>query len=603
VDVSATTQVAANTHNLTPIYYNDVAIIPITEIQGDVLVIDGSLTLNSVNDVTTLGDVKSSMGLTGTGQPYSLNAIGAVVYGSGAIGPTGATGATGPTGAAGYVGYGVFNYNNDILPMADNDWGFLGFDLAIGNDVAQQTFLSSIIDLLQAGRNVLLTAHQGMITEQFLLISYVNNGGYYTFPVPMMVGVPWVNGDPTTFYAYPAPIEGPTGAEGATGATGADGATGSQGATGADGPTGATGSQGATGPFSVPLANKIEVVSASDVPSTALVYSSLVSPNQYVPLVDSLSLAPTAPSTGTGWRMTKPASPNATTMMNGSQYTIVAVGTVNWTLIGFAAATIGTTGTRNATVLTGANGYVCSPTDYTKYINWFPLNALYGLSLPQTIVPASAVLKKNLNAVWALVKFNNDLAVQGYISLIVETYAYQYLSNTTNGYTGRWTYSFPVYAIDGGSVQNFGASAGTALTTSVPRAVGGYTYLLYAEDKYPKYTPNVPGFGFFPSNGMSPSQATVANTLRDPYDVYPEYPHFGFNGCQYSANATQPTYGGANPYADEASVEVSAMYVKTQSNPQAPGALQPGIDFQVLAMGYRGTNDAGMQSNNYTLTF
>jgi hypothetical protein len=94
---------------------------------------------------------------------------------------------------------------------------------------------------------------------------------------------------------------------------------------------------------------------------------------------------------------------------------------------------------------------------------------------------------------------------------------------------------------------------------------------------------------------MFPSQTTVANTLRDPYDVYPEYPHFPLGAVQYSENGAQPS--------DRAAAEVATIYFKSTSSPNSPGALQPGFDFEVLAMGYRGTNNAGTQQQNYTLSF
>jgi hypothetical protein len=199
-----------------------------------------------------------------------------------------------------------------------------------------------------------------------------------------------------------------------------------------------------------------------------------------------------------------------------------------------------------------------------------------------------------MNAVWALVKFNNDLAVQGYISLTLETY--NYASPPASGsYTGRWAYSFPMFALAGGSASAWNASGGAALAATTPRAVAGYTYLLYCEDKYPKFVPNQAGLTFGVSNGMFPSQTSVANTLRDPYDVYPEYPHFPLSAVQYSENGAQP--------ADRAAAEVATIYFKSTSSPNTPQNLQPGFDFEVLAMGYRGTNNAGTQQQNYTLSF
>jgi hypothetical protein len=107
--------------------------------------------------------------------------------------------------------------------------------------------------------------------------------------------------------------------------------------------------------------------------------------------------------------------------------------------------------------------------------------------------------------------------------------------------------------------------------------------------------PNQAGINFGVSNGMFPSQTTVANTLRDPYDIYPEYPHFPLSAVQYSENGTQP--------ADRAAVEVATIYFKSTSSPNTPQNLQPAFDFQVMAMGYRGTNSNGTQAENYTLTY
>jgi hypothetical protein len=377
------------------------------------------------------------------------------------------------------------------------------------------------------------------------------------------------------------------------------GSTGPAGPTGATGPAGPT---GATGPFSIPLANKIEVVSASDVSSTALVWSNLnPAGNVYVPLADSLSLAPTDPSSGTGWRMTKPTSFLATSMISGTAYTVNVVGTTNWTLIGWTApVVVGSSATYNGVAITGT-GTVSLASVYGTNISWFPLNLLYGLSLPQTTIPSPIVRKKNLNAVWALVRFNNDIAQQGYFSLTVESYAYQFGGNTSNNYTGRWAYSLPMYAVAGGSAVQF--NAGATLTTVMPRAVGGFTYLLYIEDKYPKMLPNIAG-QFQVSNGMFGSQSQVAHTTRDPYDIYPEYQHFPLNAVQYTENATQPAYGGSSPYADQGDVEVASVYFKTTQGPNAPQRPQPDFDFQVLSMGFRGTDDAGaVVSQNYTLSY
>jgi hypothetical protein len=72
--------------------------------------------------------------------------------------------------------------------------------------------------------------------------------------------------------------------------------------------------------------------------------------------------------------------------------------------------------------------------------------------------------------------------------------------------------------------------------------------------------------------------------------------------CQYTQNAVQPSYGGANPYTDQAAVEVASIYLNTSSTSPSAGIGQTVIDYQVMAMGYSGVNPAN-QSFNYTLSF
>jgi len=291
-------------------------------------------------------------------------------------------------------------------------------------------------------------------------------------------------------------------------------------------------------------------------------------------------------------------------MVSGTAYTINIVGTTNWALLGWTAPiAIGSTATYNGVVATGT-GTVSLASVYGTNISWFPYNPNYGQSsLPWTI-PINPIRKKNLNAVWALVRFNTELAQQGYFSLTVESYAYQ-TPPATGAFTGRWAYSLPMFALAGGSTAAFNASS--TLTTAMPRALAGYTYLLYCEDKYPKMLLNTSATAnptaFQVSNGMFPSQSLVSKTARDPYDVYSQYQHFPLSAVQYSQNALQPSYPTAE-YEDQGDVEVSAIYFKTTQNPNTPQAPQPALDFQVLAMGYRGITDAGaVVAENYELTY
>jgi hypothetical protein len=346
---------------------------------------------------------------------------------------------------------------------------------------------------------------------------------------------------------------------------------------------------------SAALANRVFVNSVGSPTSTALTWSASSVGNQYVPLAADTSVTfrpPIAPTSGTGWRFTKTynlITVATSGLIIGSTYSIVTPGTINWVAIGAAATTAGTQFTYNGVAITGTGGTAVE----TSKISWYSLNALYGLSLPQTTIPSGAVSKANLQNAWFLVKFNADIALQGSLAIQIDTYAYQYGGNTTNGFTGRWAYSFPLQQAVG-----FNAGSATNITTGgspgllSPRLRAGFTYLLYAGDYttvgaagplQPASSQYLPaGAGLF-----APSQALIANTLRDPYDIYPEYPHFGLTSCLYTANATQPPYGGANPYSDQAAVEVASIYLNTNSTSPSSGVGQTVTDFQVMAMGYK----------------
>jgi len=285
----------------------------------------------------------------------------------------------------------------------------------------------------------------------------------------------------------------------------------------------------------------------------------------------------------------------------------VTPGTINWTLIGATAATAGTQFTYNGVPITGTGGTAVE----TSKISWYPLNELYGLTLPQTVVPPGAVSKANLRTAWFLVKFNADIALQGSLAIQIDTYAYQYPfpvpvpPATYPSYTGRWAYSFPLQQGIG-----FNAAAGTNINTGgtpglfSSRLRAGFTYLLYAGDYSTVGAPGPVGpltTQYLPGGAglFAPSQTLLTNTLRDPYDVYPEYPHFGLTSCLYTPNATQPPYGGANPYSDPAAVEVASIYLNTNSTSPTSGVGQTVTDFQVLAMGYT----TSIKSLSYPLTF
>jgi hypothetical protein len=292
----------------------------------------------------------------------------------------------------------------------------------------------------------------------------------------------------------------------------------------------------------------------------------------------------------------------ANPLITGETYTIVAVGNLplNWVAMGAAAATAGTQFTYNGTAPTG--GLVTPGSAYpSTKISWYSLNALFGLSLPQgasavppTIIPSIAIKKKNLRNAWFLVKMNADIALQGSWAIQIDTYAYQFGGNTTNNFTGRWAYSMPQER-----GQGFNAAVATNITNTAgllfPRLRSGFTYLLYAGDMTPAYLPLQVAGTYQVGGGalFAPSQATTENTLRDPYNLYMTYPHFGMTATAYTPNATQPAYGGSSPYSDEADVEVASIYLNTDSKSPPAGIGQTVMDFNVMAFGYSGLVEGG----------
>jgi hypothetical protein len=245
----------------------------------------------------------------------------------------------------------------------------------------------------------------------------------------------------------------------------------------------------------------------------------------------------------------------------------------------------------NGTAPVGGTTTVGTAYTSTK-IAWYALNSLSGVSLPSSIVPSISIKKKNLHNAWFLIKMNSDVAVQGAFAIQIETYAYQFGGNTTNDYTGRWAYSLPLQQGNG-----FNAATTTNITTAAgllfPRLRAGFTYLFYAGDMSPAYLP-LQGAGSYMVGGsalFTPSQVKTENTLRDPYNLYTDYPHFALTSTAYTPNATQPTYGGVNPYTDQGDVEVASIYLNSSSTAPYVGVGQTVMDFNVMAFGYSGLSE------------
>lgn len=515
---------------------------------------------------------------------------------TGASGPIGATGATGPQGATGAPAYGSFTFS-DTAPHGVNDWfQNTPTNYGFGNTGSQsnQDWLLALRSAFQSYQPIYLTLVQGSSSQTVKVVSVVPDVGF-TYVEYLYFSIPpvWTDGAVTSCYVSLA---------------------------GNDGPTGAT---GPTGPFSQALANKLLVDEVSD-PAGGVVnltWSTGDPPDVYVPYNDppapgslNTTIAPVDPgATGTGWRFAKTynaesVSTAGTTLVSGNTYTIISQGNpvLNWNAMGAPAShPNGTQFLYNGTAPVGGTTTVGTAYASTK-ISWYALNALYPFTsaipptLPTSIVPSTAMKKKNLRNAWFLVKMNSDVALQGSFAIQIETYAYQYGSNTSNDYTGRWAYSLPLQ-----QGQGFSAQTTTNITTGTtfPRLRSGFTYLLYAGDISPAILPNA---GLTYSQGGSglfaPSQVSTENTLRDPYNLYVSTPHLGLTSSSYAANATQPAYGGSSPYTDPADVEVASIYLNTSSTSPPVGVGQTTMDFNVMAFGYSGFVESSGTEQTFSYT-
>jgi hypothetical protein len=519
------------------------------------------------------------------GSPYVPGSTGPTGPSGGGGGSTGPTGSLGPTGAQGAAGqsssYYPYQADNGTVPTTGHiTWSnftsqISSTSIRVNHIDKNSVDIDIFLSLIQQGNTLIIQDANVSANFQTWLVNGppVYNVTDWEFPVALVT-----SGGSTNFannhdiiLAIIASPPGPT---------------------------------GPTGPgLTTSLSNRVIVNSVGTPSSTALTWSSTSVANQYVPLASDTSVSykpPVSPITGTGWRFEKTynlITVATSGLLISNTYSIVTPGTINWTAIGATASTAGTQFTYNGVAITGTGGTAVS----TNKISWYSLNALYGLSLPQTVAPGGSFTKADLQNAWFLVKFNADIALQGSLAIQIDTYAYQYAfpGPSYPAYTGRWAYSFPLQQGVGFTAQQ---TTNITTGTTFPRLRAGFTYLLYAGDystvglpgPYLTGSPTylTGGAGLFP-----PSQALVANSLKDPFDIYPEFPHIGLTSCLYLPNAVQPTYG--SPYTDPASVEVASIYLNTSSTAPYSGVGQTVTDFQVIDMGYTSTNG----SFSFPLTF
>lgn len=557
------------------------------------LTMDNYVTLASFNGTTisssnSLTLSASNLYITANGSPGSN---GQVLTASGATcswqTPTGGGGATGPTGPAG-PSSSYFNYRASTVltnpasaritwqNSTQTDSTYFQVNHLDIDGVDVEVFLSSV----KAGNTLIIQNADNSTNFQKWLVSAVtvvaNQYVEYTVSLVTSSGADFADNHRIFLAILSAGIAG---------------------ATGATGPTGVTTS----------LTNRVMATPVGTPSNVPLTWSSGSTPSGFVPLATESGItyrAPVAPTSGTGWRFNKTynlitVATSGLTINN--TYMIVTPGTINWVAIGAPNALANTKFTYNGLAITGTGGTAIE----TSKISWFTLNSLYGLTLPQTSPAPGIVSKADLQTAWFLVKFNADIAVQGSLAIQIDSYAYQYNSNTSNFYTGRWAYSFPLQqnvGFNALTTTNINAGANPGLGSS--RLKTGFTYLLYAGDYSMMGASGAIGTAsasYYPGGAglFAPSQTLVSKTLRDPYDVYPDYPHMGLTSCSYTSNAIGPAYGGSNVYSDPAATELVSIYLNTSSDAPYSGTGQTVTDFQVLAMGYSTSN----VSNSYTLTY
>ena len=156
--------------------------------------------------------------------------------------------------------------------------------------------------------------------------------------------------------------------------------------------------------------------------------------------------------------------------------------------------------------------------------------------------------------------------------------------------------------------MGFNAQTTTNITTGAglafPRLRAGFTYLLYAGDMSPAYLP-LQAAGSYMVGGsalFAPSQVSTENTLRDPYNLYTNYPHFGLTSTAYTPNAVSPSSYPTIAYTDPGDVEVASIYLNTSSTSPPVGVGQTSLDYNVMAFGYSGFVESAGTEQTFSYT-
>jgi hypothetical protein len=254
-------------------------------------------------------------------------------------------------------------------------------------------------------------------------------------------------------------------------------------------------------------------------------------------------------------------------------------------------------------------------------VQWYPYNPYYGESLPYTVNPAFPIPKKDLSALWAVIKTTNKISTQGLFFFNI--YQYDIANPPVGTYNKRTDYAMYQYVSKwGGPTTAAGVgslnagyrylicavdtpkdSPQTTATVNATALVAGtrYTILTVGTANWTAVGAPVAAIGcvftatgvaigtgtatyeintsLLIGNGVSPTQTTF---LREPYNIHTSMPHITLNTV---SNLTPGPIVG-NPE----DIPISAIVFGTTSS-----AVSPTLDFSVEYLGYSTTQGGSYQ--------
>jgi hypothetical protein len=202
---------------------------------------------------------------------------------------------------------------------------------------------------------------------------------------------------------------------------------------------------------------------------------------------------------------------------------------------------------------------------YNNYPNSIPLS-----SAPNP--PATPILKKNLNALYAIIRVRNaNIATQG--SFFFNVYQYDFDNPPAGAFSVRHDYQANTAALPD--------------STATMTFQNGFTYVVFAQDAEKTVAnPAAPGT-IAVANGQTATQLT-SEMLRDPYDIHTTLNHVPLTAVAYAVGSPAPADINASP--------ISAIVFGTTSS-----SLTTGCDIEVLKIGFKA--NGGAINEEYSLQY